>query len=37
MAVLKDLVEHTNTLLGIDGFRDYCPNAYALDKLVKSH
>jgi putative NIF3 family GTP cyclohydrolase 1 type 2 len=31
MANLKDLVEYTNTLLGIAGFRDYCPNGLQVE------
>jgi dinuclear metal center YbgI/SA1388 family protein len=37
MAVLKDLVEHTNTLLGIDGFRDYCPNGLQVEGKGEVH
>ncbi len=28
---LKDLVEYTNTLLDIGGFRDYCPNGLQVE------
>jgi dinuclear metal center YbgI/SA1388 family protein len=31
MAILKDLVEYTNTLLGVAGFRDYCPNGLQVE------
>lgn len=31
MAILMDLVEYTNTLLGIAGFRDYCPNGLQVE------
>jgi len=31
MTDLKDLVEYTNTLLGVAGFRDYCPNGLQVE------
>jgi dinuclear metal center YbgI/SA1388 family protein len=31
MANLKELVEYTDTLLGVAGFRDYCPNGLQVE------
>ena len=31
MASLKSIVDYSNTLLGIDQFRDYCPNGLQVE------